>query len=155
MKRASAFVVLVCCGTPSSGPNDAASDSPPNAATDAGRRDSGVKDTGSLEDVPAVDAGLNNCGEIDFVDRSGPADDRTIKWDLTVVPRCLIVAKGQSVTWLGSLPSHPLTSKGGDTPTPIMLTSTGTSATIGFPDIGDYGFVCTYHPPMQGVIRVR
>lgn len=92
---------------------------------------------------------------MDFVDRSGPTDDRTIKWELTTIPRCMIVATGQSVTWLGSLSYHPITSKGGDMPTPITLTSSGSSVSFTFPDAGDFGFVCVYHPPMQGVIRVR
>lgn len=154
MKRAALFVVLSSCGSSgSSEPIDAAG-APRDAVTDS-VRDSRANDDAGEEEDSTVDAGLNNCGEMDFEDHRVPGDDRTITWELTVVPRCMIIAKGQSVTWLGSLSQHPLTSKGGDTPTPIELISTGASATIGFQDLGDYGFVCVYHRAMQGVIRVR
>lgn len=138
------------CST-SSLPMDAGMDAPTDAVVDSGKRDSGkdaaIADTGT-DDV------LNGCNETDFVDRSegGP---RTITWDFNVDPRCIAIASGQSVTWLGSLPNHPLSSQGGDMPTPIVTTNVGSSVTFVFSDAGDYGFVCLNHQPMTGVVRAR
>lgn len=109
----------------------------------------------SAKDTGPVDAGLNGCAEAEFVDQSAPADQRMIKWDFNVSPRCIIIAKGQSVMWMGSFATHPLTSKGGTTPSPIVTISTGNSVSYAFSAAGDYGFICTNHQPMTGVVRVR
>jgi plastocyanin len=136
--------------------------SQPNVVADGGvdaspASDSGKRDTGT--DAAVVDTGtedvLNGCGETDFVDRSGEGGMRTITWDFNVDPRCVRIAPGESVTWQGLLANHPLSSLGGDMPTPIVTTNTGTSVTFVFSDAGDYGFVCLNHQPMTGVIRAR
>jgi plastocyanin len=76
-------------------------------------------------------------------------------------PRCLTVHAGSSVTWSGDFASHPLmpaTSRG-TTPSPIMPTSTGTSATVMFPNAGLYPYYCNFHGSptgagMAGVVQV-
>lgn len=120
---------------------------------DSGKRDSGIVDTGVV-DTGTEDV-LNGCGEMDFVDRSGEAGARVISWDFNVDPRCIVITRGESVTWNGALANHPLSSQGGDMPTPIVTTNVGSSVTFVFPDAGDYGFVCLNHQPMTGVVRAR
>lgn len=142
----SSLVVLVgCSGSTVTGGGDGGLD----GATDGNDAMDAEKDTGP------VDAGLNGCTESEFVDQSAPADQRMIKWDFNVSPRCIIIAKDQSVMWMGTLATHPLTSKGGTTPSPIVTISTGNSISYAFPAAGDYGFICTNHQPMTGVVRVR
>jgi len=128
-------------------------DSGPDASIDVGKRDTARDSTD--EDAGLVEAGLNGCAEPDFVDRSAPDASRTIAWNFNVDPRCIIVAIGDTVTWDGSLASHPLSSQGGDMPTPIVTTNTGTSVSFVFADAGNFGFVCLNHQPMTGVVRVR
>jgi len=78
-----------------------------------------------------------------------------ITWTFNVSPRCIVIAKDQSVMWMGNLASHPLSPKGGDMPSPIVAKSTGNSVSYTFPSVGNYGFICTNHQPMTGVVRVR
>jgi plastocyanin len=55
----------------------------------------------------------------------------------------------------GAFSQHPLEPAGGDTPNPIVFTSTGSMVTFAFPSAGTYGFECNFHPNfMFGAIRV-
>jgi len=156
-------VTFSCSG--GGGGSDAGGDSgnaPDSGAADSGGVDSGSADTGSpdggpqdsgpMGDVPFL---LNGCGDGDFVDRSGAMDDRTITWDFNVTPKCITIAKGQTVTWQGTLTVHPLDAFGGDANNPIMTTASGTSVAFAFPNAGNYGFHCNVHASMQGVVRVK
>lgn len=133
-----------------SGGKDSSADT--GTPSDSGSPDSGPSDSGSMGDVPFT---LNGCTDNDFVDRSAANANRTITWDFSVQPKCILVAKGQTVTWQGTLTAHPLAPFNGDMPNPIMNTSTGTSVMFTFPNAGNYGFHCNIHASMQGVVRVK
>ena len=95
-------------------------------------------------------ASLNGCSA--YVDRTADAAGREITWDFPVssTPEaCLKIKVGQSVTWKGDFVLHPLASKGGDSPSPITNV-----ATTKFEKAGLFGWVCTAHPRMQGVVQV-
>ena len=68
---------------------------------------------------------------------------------------CIKIEKGQSVTWSGgTFAAHPLIAFGGDTPSPITKTTSGTSKSFTFPTEGVYGYVCELHSNMKGAIWV-
>ena len=145
-------------GTKDSGGTDGSSDS---GMQDTGTDGGVVQDTG-LD--TGVDAGLNGCPDMAFVDKSaGNQATRTIDpWNLTqTAPICWIVSQNQSVVWNANpsfafVGGHPLGPAGGDMPNPILSTSNGTTVSFAFPNTGNYGFQCNNHPSsMRGVIRVK
>jgi len=70
-------------------------------------------------------------------------------------PNCVHIKAGQSVTWNADFTAHPLQAFGGTTPSPITVTSSGTTVSFTFPNAGTYGFQCQVHPSlMQGAIEV-
>lgn len=152
----SATAALLACSsdTTSSGGTgtDGGASSDSGGGTDSGGgNDSGGggKDAGS--DAPVT---LNGCTT--FADHTAANDTRTLNWDVTIASsadRCMKIKAGQSVTWSGDFGVHPLAQAGGDTPSPIG-NGTGTSKTIQFPNAGDFGYVCTVHSTMRGVIQV-
>ncbi len=102
--------------------------------------------TGSTPTVPE----LNGCKT--YVDKTADAAIREITWDFPVssTPEaCMKIKAGQTVTWKGNLGSHPLSSKGGDTPNPITNT-----AQTKFDKAGSFGYVCTLHANMLGAVLV-
>lgn len=115
-----------------------------------GGKDSGAADTGG------GDAGfsLNGCTDSTFMDNTG--GNATLTWDQSQsFPMCITIAAGARVTWNGPLSVHPLAAFGGDMPSPIMTTSSGTTATFTFASPGNFGFHCQVHSSMKGVIRVK
>jgi plastocyanin len=137
-------------GTPDSGDGD-------SGTKDSGKADTGTPDSGPKDSGPMGDAAfmLNGCGDGDFVDKSAPNDSRAITWDFNVSPKCILIAKGQTVTWNGTLTTHPLAPFNGDANNPIMTTSSGTTVNFTFANQGNYGFHCNVHASMQGVVRVK
>ncbi len=70
-------------------------------------------------------------------------------------PNCVHVKVGQTVTWNSDFTAHPLEASGGASPSPIQLTSTGTTVSFTFTTAGTYGFHCSVHPAtMQGAVEV-
>ncbi|HEY1954319.1 MAG TPA: plastocyanin/azurin family copper-binding protein [Polyangiaceae bacterium] len=70
-------------------------------------------------------------------------------------PNCVHVKVGQSVTWNSDFGNHPLAPSGGDTPTPIVATATGTTVSYTFSSAGTFGFHCNFHPTiMFGAVQV-
>lgn len=68
-------------------------------------------------------------------------------------PRCLRLASGGTVVFQGSFAEHPLAIReGGDSPTPIVPTSSGGWAEFEFPDHGLFPYQCGAHPEEIGVI---
>ncbi len=153
-------------GGATDGSNTSATDGATSAADGAGRdagtdtgasaSDSGPPDaradTGLLLDAgPPV---LNACTT--YVDATAAGADRTLVWGFGIAAdprRCLMIAAGQTVTWSPMSAGHPLSPKGGTTPTPIPTNAT-TGGVITFPDVGSYGYVCDFHPSMTGAILV-
>lgn len=135
-----------------SGGNDAGKT---DGGTDSGGNDSGgmdsAMDTGV--DTGPSDGGLNGCTVFD--DRSANNASRTITWGFNPTPKCIEIAQTQTVTWQGDLVFHPLGPLGGDTPNPIMSTSTGMSVMFTFPNAGFYGFRCNVHAGLEGVVHVK
>lgn len=71
-------------------------------------------------------------------------------------PACVTVHVGAKVTWEGSFMNHPLApGPQGTLNNPILLTSTGLSATFTFPMTGSFGFQSAADPTMmQGAVFV-
>ena len=117
-----------------------------------------------------VGVSLNGCAPELFVDRTAAGADRTVGFGgehgsggFSFSPKCLTIAAGQDVTWVGAFSTHPLTrgvpgnTSGGDAGNPIPTTMTGTSVTVSFPRPGTYPYVCGMHAflGMTGVVVVR
>lgn len=159
-----------CGGDDTTLPLDSGTDTSSNkdtGASDTGANDGSVTDGGgtdggsdAIADV-VVDTGpqpVNGCTS--FVDKSAPNDTRAIDFPTGVsaaqyTPNCLKVKAGQSVTWNGSFPNHPLMAFGGDSGNPITTTNTGATKSFTFPAAGTYGFGCQFHSfAMFGAIQV-
>ena len=118
----------------------------PDPIPDAGTPDGSDPDPDPDPD-PVV---LNGCES--FVDRTAAGATRSLTWDESIggrAERCITIRAGQLLCWVGDFETHPLLAHGGDTPTPI-----DGSDCVTFEDEGDYGYVCTFHPDMLGVVRV-
>lgn len=117
--------------------------------------DAGKPDTGVVVDAGPVDAGptgpaLNGC--VTYTDRTAAGASRTITWDFSVAQtaeHCMIIKAGQTVTFNGNLTTHPIGTNGGDANSPITST-----ANITFPNAGTFGYKCTAHASMVGVVYV-
>lgn len=116
-----------------------------SSATDA----AASGDAAALDAAADTDAGpvVNGCTAADYAlhDESGANGNRTITFAKAApatqyVPNCMKIAKGQSVTWNGSLKDFPLEASGGTTPSPIKTTNKGNTVTFTFADEGTFGF---------------
>jgi plastocyanin len=158
---AGVLVVASCSSDDSKSDGGGDSGGGDSAKTDSGGTDSGGTDSGGMDsammdtgvDTGPTDGGLNGCTM--FVDRSANNASRTITWGFGPTPKCIEIAQTQTVTWQGDLVTHPLAPLGGSMPTPIMNTSTGTSVMFTFPNTGFYGFRCTQHLGLEGVVHVK
>jgi plastocyanin len=127
------------------------SSSSPSSSTDAGGGGGGSSDT------------VNGCTAADFAanDLSAQSNARIVTFPTTAAPAqyqpaCVTIAVGQSLTFNGSFTNHPLVQAGGDPSVFITSTSSGSTATFGFPVGGTYGFQCSNHPSvMKGAVFVR
>lgn len=128
---------------------------------------------GSANDTQPVPAkSINGCvAGSTYADRTA-SQAVTVVWDILSGPSasdaskrtCLTVKSGTTVTWQtvtsGSFEEnfkvHPLASKDGDTPSPILTTNdeTKTAISFRFDQLGTYGFVCLNHSNMTGAIYV-
>src|SRR5262249_18955759 len=111
--------------------------------------------------------GINGC--TNFPDMSGPGVMRTVSFggNNTYVPQCVGIAVNQLVTFNGSFSDHPLrpglapSQQGGPDAgspnNPIQPTSSGNTASFGFPTAGLYPYYCSLHQGqgMFGAIQVR
>lgn len=129
---------------------------------------------------PAVGGpALNGCRSEDYVDLRAPQGDRTVGFGggrgsgpFAYLPRCVVIAPGQSVTFEGGVSGtfnvHPLAPgalsdtgaalDAGTVPSPIprLGDGAGSQATVQFPTAGEYPYHCEYHrPTMAGMIVVR
>ncbi len=114
----------------------------------------------------AADPLLNDCASADYVDRSaGDVSMRTIVAMGTTgyTPRCVRISVGQSIVFAIDFAVHPLSpgvphgsSVGATLPNPIPASTTGSTATVAFPNAGYYPFYCLNHGHvgMAGVVRV-
>ncbi|CAF1062976.1 unnamed protein product [Didymodactylos carnosus] len=74
-------------------------------------------------------------------------------------PGCLMISTGTTVTFSGSFTTHPLepnlrSGSGGDSPNPIIETTSGAIVSFTFTQVGFYPFHCGVHTDMNGVIWV-
>lgn len=118
----------------------------------------------------AVAVTLNGCTAETFVDRTAADAERVVglggergSGGFSFAPKCMTIAAGQEVTFVGAFSTHPLTpgvpgnTQGGSPANPIRLTSSGTMVAFTFPRAGVYPFVCGMHGflGMNGVVVVR
>ncbi len=118
---------------------------------------SSTSDAGGGGDAGGGPPALNGCTEPDYVDLSAASADRTVVWDFTIKPPCMIVKAGQTVTFNGDFSAHPITAFNGDSPNPFSTPQgTGSSRTFTFTAAGSFGFHCENHPgQMHGVVFVE
>jgi len=122
------------------------------------------------DDTPPASApGLNGCSDADFIDRTAAGAERTVAFGtgaspFTYAPKCITVAAGQTVTFMGDLSVHPLAPgtspaamSAGTAGNPIARTGAGTMARVTFAGAGTYPYFCELHYAggMVGVVRVR
>jgi plastocyanin len=142
--------------TDASGTADASVDAPP-LITDAS--------SPPPLDAPDVLFNYDDCTNVDFDqnDETAPDAGRLIVFSFHAnaqqyAPRCMKIKAGESVTWEGDFPDHPLIGAGGDVPNPVdvAMLATGTQGTIAFPKQGWFGFECHVHesPAEYGAILV-
>jgi plastocyanin len=109
---------------------------------------------GSAESRAALPV-VDNCDEAAYQDRTAPDADRVLDWDFVIVgspERCLKIAAGQSVQWVGSFATHPLGPDQGDVPNPVA--SHDANGVVVFPSAGLFGYRCNTHFEMRGAIQV-
>ena len=135
------------------------------SSSEGGRAEESRGGTGGQ---PSTAIELNGCVESAYEDRSGEADERTIliaASGLNYSPKCLTIAAGQTVTWQGSLASHPLApgnpddAAAGSSESPIVKTNSGTSIEFTFESAGVFPYYCELHSfgagrGMAGVVHV-
>ena len=102
---------------------------------------------------------VHGCTSGNALDRSAPADDRTVTFvAYEYTPKCIRIAAGQTVTFSGLFESHPLV--GGevvgvdqipDPSSPIPPTSTGTMKAVPFENGGVFPFYCDFHGAALGM----
>ena len=161
---------LGACSSDDSGDDDASSSSSSSGGASSGGGGSSSGGTGSSSSGGSSGtissssssssssgssgtAVLNDCTT--FEDHSDSTDDVKIQWIQPVgANRCAKIKVGTKVIWDGDMVDHPLKPQGGDSGSPIVLTATNPSAEFVFPTAGDFGYVCTKHPIMQGVVQV-
>jgi plastocyanin len=112
--------------------------------------------------------GINGCTT--FTNATAASAPRTINFGGTVGnaydQKCLAVAPGQSVMWIGSFSAHPLQpglapsqqggADAGSPNNPIQTTNTGTSVAFTFATPGVYPYYCSVHQAqgMFGTVAV-
>ena len=112
--------------------------------------DSGTGGEGGA-DVPEPPV-VNGC--FVYQDRTDPTASRTLSWDDGIgerPERCLAIARGQSVTWIGNLADHPFDIS------PFVsgvLSPARDAFTATFTAEGAFSFVCLPHSEMNGAIWV-
>ena len=121
-------------------PKDATADAPvqvPVKCTQAEFDDLTGADGGDFTKFPGVDVSFFDAAPKQFVNH------------------CAKTKVGDTVTFAGDFTIHPLAPLGGDTPSFIKATSTGSTAEFVPTTPGTYGFVCSAHPGiMFGAIQV-
>lgn len=121
-------------------PNDAAADAPsptPVKCTQAEFDDTSGGDGGDFTKFPGVDVSFFDAAPKQYVNH------------------CAKTKVGDTVTFAGDFTIHPLVPLGGDTPSFIKATSTGSTVEFVPTTPGTYGFACSAHPGiMFGAIQV-
>ena len=142
MKRA--MMLFLCLGCSSGTPgNDG------GTGNDGGSNDAmGNPDVGTVNSCTTFTDDTTGTATI-----TGPSGDTPAQY----TPNCVKIKAGQSVTWNSNFTAHPLQPSAGKgtTPTPITVTSSGTTVTFAFPNPGTYSFECQVHPGiMNGAVEV-
>ena len=129
---------------------------PETALADAGAAETGVTVKGCSQadfDAPAGATGGDFTGQAN-VDITFPTGSAPAQY----ANRCAKVKVGSTVTFKGSFSNHPLEPSGGDSPSPIVLTSSDPdsgSVVVAMPAKGTYGYECMFHPSnMFGAVQV-
>ena len=119
--------------------------------------------------APAAGSALNGCTDALFVDRTATGADRTVAFGagsmpFAYAPKCITVAAGQTVTFMGDFNVHPLAPgtspaapDAGTAGNPIPRAGSGTMTQVTFPTAGTYPYYCVFHygGGMVGAVRVR
>lgn len=119
--------------------------------------------------APAAGSALNGCTDALFVDRTATGADRTVTFGtgaapFAYTPKCITVAAGQSVTFMGDFSVHPIAPgaspsapDAGTAGNPIQRTAMGAMTQVTFPTAGTYPYYCVFHygGGMVGAVRVR
>lgn len=124
---------------------------------------------GSAAPGPAPGPVLHECDDAAYLDKSEVSADRRIGFGTALgsgpvnyAPKCMTIAKGQSVTFVGDFSTHPLVpgeyaGDGGTAGSPITEQRSGaTDYAVAFPAAGYFPYYCDLHAPtMVGVVHVK
>ena len=139
------------------------SDPSPSPSRDAGASPGDASTAVDAAQDSSAGASLNGCGATDFAanDHTSAGDARGVTFPgegeaaRQFTPSCMRIKAGQAVTWTGGFSTHPLEAAGGDSPSPITVTTGVTTRSFTFSAAGKYGFDCLNHPGvMRGAIEV-
>ena len=112
---------------------------------------------------------IHGCDDASYFARTGASDDRRIGFGTALgsgavgyAPKCLTIAAGQSVTFVGDFSTHPLVpgEYAGDAGTPgnpIPSQRSGSvDLSVTFSSAGYFPYYCDLHAPtMVGVVHVQ
>jgi plastocyanin len=159
---------LVACSSSETTADGGASDASVSVDSSSPTSDAGLDSALPTSDA-AVDAPSPTpvkCTQAEFDDTSGGDGGDFTKFpgvDVSFfdaapkqyVNHCAKTKVGDTVTFAGDFTIHPLVPLGGDTPSFIKATSTGSTAQFVPTTPGTYGFACSSHPSiMFGAIQV-
>lgn len=159
-------VLLAACSESSTNTGSTSSSSGSTSSSSSGGTSSSSSgNTSSSSSSGDSGSTLNGCTSFKDETNAVNAQGVAITWDLTIAQsdmRCITVKVGTDVTFEGNFTAHPIAPQGGDTPTPFTdavanVANPGTAeerTTMKFDKAGSFGFVCTFHSNMKGVIQV-
>ncbi len=116
---------------------------------------------------------VNGCAAADFVPAAADGGVARVQYGdpigLAFSPKCLSIAAGQSVTFVGDTTQgsnfsvHPLRPGGangtdpGASGNPVAAQNGGSTYTVAFPAAGTYGYFCQSHESMgmYGAVQVK
>lgn len=121
------------------------------------------------QETPARDGGsapLHGCASGAFVNARAATASRVVTFGPTFqfTPKCLTVAAGQTVSFMGFFTGHPLSpgvqggaDAGASPNNPIPRTATGMQVDVVFPTAGVFPYFCEMHGAagMVGIVRVE
>lgn len=138
-----AFAAGCSSGTTNPSPSPTPTQTPPAPPADAGQ-------------TPTPPPEVNGCTSYADMTAGGATIDGPMDFNpVQFSPNCVQIKAGQSVTWNVDFAAHPLAASGGDSPSPIATTSSGTTVTFAFPSAGVFGYHCLAHPTiMFGAVLV-
>jgi plastocyanin len=155
MRRSSTLVALLALGALHCSGSERPGDEIPSKESTGGSSSAG----GAPEAPTGGPLAINGCKANGYEDRSADDADRTVliaAEGIVYTPRCMRIARGQTVHWEGRLSAHPMSpgnaddEAAGSPRNPIVPTSTGSSVDFTFENAGTFPYHCEVHSSGAG-----